>query len=205
MYTVYCHTNKINNKRYVGVTRQKPEKRWNNGLGYQHSTYFYNAIKKYGWHNFSHEILYSGLNKEDAENIEKFLIKEWSLQNPKYGYNIETGGNLNKQLNEITKLKISKAKKGRKMTAEQVEKMAKHKRGVPLSEKHKLNISKGATKYIIVQMNQMGEILNKFESVAEAVKTSGVGRATLYSHLNNKVKDTSRSKFLWKKEMSNVS
>lgn len=205
MHTVYCHVNKINGKKYVGVTRQKPERRWNNGEGYKNSTYFYNAIKKYGWHNFSHEILYVNLNKEDAENIEKCLIKEWSLQNPSNGYNIETGGNLNKRLSISTKEKTSRANKGRKMTQEQVEKMAKHKRGVHLSEKHKTNISKGATKYIIVQMNQKGEILNKFTSVAEAVKVSGVSRATLYSHLNNKVKNTNNSKFLWKKEIKDVS
>jgi hypothetical protein len=29
------HINKINNKKYVGITKQKPEKRWSNGNHYK--------------------------------------------------------------------------------------------------------------------------------------------------------------------------
>ena len=60
-YTVYCHTNKINGKRYVGITKQKPETRWNNGKGYS-TQYFKRAIDKYGWEEFTHEILFTNLN-----------------------------------------------------------------------------------------------------------------------------------------------
>ena len=48
MYTLYCHINTINHKRYVGITKRKPEYRWNNGEGYVGCTAFYRAIKKYG-------------------------------------------------------------------------------------------------------------------------------------------------------------
>ena len=35
-YFVYKHENKINDKCYIGITCQsKPEKRWQNGLGYK--------------------------------------------------------------------------------------------------------------------------------------------------------------------------
>jgi len=46
-YCIYVHTNLINNKKYVGITSQTiPERRWQNGEGYKHNSYFYTAIKK---------------------------------------------------------------------------------------------------------------------------------------------------------------
>jgi hypothetical protein len=31
MYIVYLHVNRVNNKKYFGITSQNPLKRWNNG------------------------------------------------------------------------------------------------------------------------------------------------------------------------------
>lgn len=60
-YYVYCHENKINHKRYVGITCTKPEKRWGtNGQRYKECPHFWHAIQKYGWDNFDHMILYIG-------------------------------------------------------------------------------------------------------------------------------------------------
>lgn len=66
MYTVYLHTSP-SRKRYVGITCQKPKHRWQNGLGYCYNEYFTNAIKKYGWDNIKHEILFENLTKEEAK------------------------------------------------------------------------------------------------------------------------------------------
>lgn len=90
-YCVYCHTNKINGKKYVGITRQKPQNRWRNGNGYQ-GQIFHNAIQKYGWEEFYHEILFTDLTKEQAENKEIELIKKWKTSDSRYGYNASSGG-----------------------------------------------------------------------------------------------------------------
>ena len=37
---------------------------------------FFNAILKHGWEEFTHEILFTDLSKDDAEQIEKRLIKK---------------------------------------------------------------------------------------------------------------------------------
>lgn len=63
-FCVYMHINRANGKRYVGITAQNPINRWQNGLGYRRNKHFWDAILKYGWDNFDHLILYSGLRKE---------------------------------------------------------------------------------------------------------------------------------------------
>jgi len=91
-YKVYAHINKVNGKIYIGLTKQKPETRWKNGNGYKTHVYFYNAIKKHGWDNFEHEIIASGLTKEEAGNFEKLLIKKLDITNDEKGYNLDKGG-----------------------------------------------------------------------------------------------------------------
>ena len=110
-YKVYVHIFP-NGKRYVGITRQKPEYRWDNGNGYKNCPKMARAIKKYGWHNVEHKVLYTSLSKEDAEQKEIELIKEWKTNCSDFGYNIESGGNANKEISEETKKKLSKANKG---------------------------------------------------------------------------------------------
>lgn len=92
-YTVYCHINKINGKKYVGITKRPVEKRWQNGTGYNGKSFFRKAVNKYGWDNFSHEIIASNLNKQEAENFERLLIKKLDTTNDNFGYNIALGGN----------------------------------------------------------------------------------------------------------------
>ena len=97
-YSLYVHINKINNKRYYGITSQKPKDRWRNGKGYKNhknnkkDTYFYNAIRKYGWDNFKHEVLFEGLTKEEACLLEQCYIVLYDTTNRNKGYNRTTGG-----------------------------------------------------------------------------------------------------------------
>ncbi len=106
-YTVYKHISP-NGKQYIGITKQDVEKRWANGEGYKNCTYLYNAIKKYGWENFQHIILYTGLSREKACEIEKKLIEDLDLLNPEKGYNLKTGGRYG-VLTEEGRNKISKS------------------------------------------------------------------------------------------------
>lgn len=114
-YCVYVHTNKINNKKYVGQTCQEPEKRWKNGNGYRKNTYFGKAIKKYGWENFEHEIIASNLTKDEADNFETILIKKLETKNPDKGYNLTNGGDgmVEFRHTEESKKKMSQSHKGK--------------------------------------------------------------------------------------------
>lgn len=94
IYCVYCHTNLINNKKYIGITSQLPNHRWGkDGNGYKGQK-FYNAIQKYGWDNFEHEILFDNLTKEEAENLEIELIAKFNARDDRFGYNVAVGGML---------------------------------------------------------------------------------------------------------------
>lgn len=97
----------------------KPEYRWNHGKGYREidQPVFSRAIKKYGWDNFTHEILYTGLSEKDAKNIEISLIRQYKSLG--MSYNITDGGdggrglhNKRKKMSDETKLKMSKSRKG---------------------------------------------------------------------------------------------
>ena len=90
-YSVYLHKSP-NGKLYFGITSREPKIRWNNGNGYRGNSYFWRAIKKYGWENFEHIVLASGLNEQEACDMEVKLIAEYRSNNPLYGYNLSRGG-----------------------------------------------------------------------------------------------------------------
>lgn len=90
-YSVYVHIFP-NDKKYFGITSKEPKKRWNYGVGYRDQPVIYHAIKKYGWNNVKHIILYENLTKEQACNKEKELIRKFNTTNRKNGYNVSFGG-----------------------------------------------------------------------------------------------------------------
>lgn len=102
-YCVYKHTSP-NGKSYIGITSMKPpSKRWANGRGYSHNTHFTNAINKYGWDNFTHEIIKDELSKEEAEALERELIAQYHTFDTNDGYNGTSGGEIGKQHTEETR------------------------------------------------------------------------------------------------------
>lgn len=103
-YLVYKHT-APNGKVYIGITGFDPKYRWlNNGRGYKYQTTFFNAIIKYGWINFKHDILFTGLSEKEALDKEEELIQEYKSYDRRYGYNVSLRGakygiSVNKEIN----------------------------------------------------------------------------------------------------------
>lgn len=91
-YCVYMHTLKSDGRKYIGITHKIPAERWAKGEGYCHNKHFYNAIKKYGWESFKHEILFENLSKEQACNKEIALIKLFNTTDQRFGFNHTSGG-----------------------------------------------------------------------------------------------------------------
>lgn len=90
-YSLYKLTSP-ENKVYIGCTSMKPKDRWDYGNGYGHNKELTSDIKKFGWSNFNHEVLYSELNEEDAYTLERELIHTYNSYNPECGYNKTHGG-----------------------------------------------------------------------------------------------------------------
>ena len=98
MHYVYCLTNKINKKVYIGrsnniknrMTQHKNDSK-NINCPNKYKTPFAQAIRKYGWENFELSIL---AESEDAEEINKLEIYYIDLYNAygDGGYNASTGG-----------------------------------------------------------------------------------------------------------------
>lgn len=161
-YYLYCHTNKINSKKYFGITCQNPKKRWKNGYGYK-TKYFYNAIQKYGWDNFEHEILFEGLTFEEAKQLEIKYIAEYHtcIYDEKcHGYNATFGGDgcvgykhseetkekfKNRIMSDEVKRKISqsvsKANKGKVVSEETKKKISETEKGKKVSKETRQKIS----------------------------------------------------------------
>ena len=112
-FTVYIHLNKLNGKRYIGITSQSVTRRWRpDGTGYKNNPYFWHAICKYGWNNFEHIVVATGLSRDAACSMEKDLILQYQSNDLQHGYNISDGGEFN-IMPEATRKRLSEQMKGK--------------------------------------------------------------------------------------------
>ena len=86
LHLVYMHTTP-DGRKYIGITRNLPNTRWNEGAGYESQKKFYRAIQKDGWDNIEHTIIAAGLTEKEAKALESELILEYKTYDPQYGYN----------------------------------------------------------------------------------------------------------------------
>ena len=101
-YCIYCYTNNINGKKYIG--QSKDVTRRCHPSNYKGCTKFYYAIEKYGWSNFTQTILAEGLTIEEANAKEEYFISLYNtIEN---GYNLKSGG-LNCEYSESSRHKMS--------------------------------------------------------------------------------------------------
>ena len=141
-YCIYRHMSP-SGKSYIGLTKnyqQRCLEHKNKSVNENvNCRYFGNAIKKWGWDNFEHEILESGLTLEEANRKESLYIKIFDSVAPN-GYNLQSGGK-SFEVSESTRQKQRINMLGRKMTKESNAKIseANRNRG-PRSEETKQRI-----------------------------------------------------------------
>lgn len=146
-FVIYVHTNRLNNKRYVGWakwTKGTPHdamtRRWR-GHCYdaQHDSelLFHKAIRKYGVDSWTHEVLDVVATKKTAKHIEMLWItqrRSFVCDHPDTGYNMTRGGEgtFEWQPSNVIRQRMSKAGKG------------KHKRQPPRSAEHQRKLNEAA-------------------------------------------------------------
>lgn len=192
-YTVYMHI-APNDKKYIGVTRTTLGKRWDRGRGYCYNEHFSYAIKKYGWDNIKHAILYMKLTREEAEQKEIELIKRFKTTDRRYGYNIEGGGNLRKEVSAETREKLRQRATGVIPSVATREKMSAshsgikcHFYGIKVSDEHKKKLSEIRSKKV-AQIDENGNIVKEYSSMKEAAKTFGITRQAISAVCHGKRK-----------------
>lgn len=180
MYSIYCITNTINGKKYIGMTSMSVRKRWR--LHISHSKHehggMYNSplqadIRKYGESCFVHQVLTTTEDKELAMQLEDEMTITLNTLIPN-GYNRIIGchfdrksenrsGDNNpmwgKHHSEETKRKISESNKGENH----------HMYGKHHSEEHKKRMSLKFSKPVMCV--ETGVI---FMNLTEASKWAGL-------------------------------
>ena len=217
LWCVYIHTNKENDKVYIGIAKGRPEKRWGkDGHGYMRTQpVFANAIKKYTWDGFRHEILATGLTQREAWEMEIKLIAQYKsncrrYKQPSFGYNMTDGGDgssgfkhtdeTKQKLSEIrsnpsdeTRIRISESAKERctdewrKQTSMIQSGSKRPQCSNPCSEDMRQKIKQRNSKSVY-QKTLDGEIIRKFSSQSEAARVTGIHQSAIWNSCNHKVK-----------------
>ena len=199
MFLVYLHRNKYNGKVYIGITSKSPKQRWKNGYGYADQSLFWNAIRKYGWDSFDHEILYKNLTQDEAERLEQELIAKYRSNERELGYNMAIGGGVNRgyKLSDVTKQRLSESHIGKTawnkgLSGYTVPKARGKKRSAETCRKMRENRPKKA----VYQYTVDGDLINEYVSMKEASRETGVPDGSISANCSGKQRTAGG--FVWR-------
>ena len=191
VYSIKCKLDSY--KEYIGQTVQDDFQVRLNGhmadVNNGRKRHLYNAIRLYGWDQFTIEILYSfpkeGNWKERLDELEIQEIARRGTLAP-HGYNNETGGNRNKVLHEDTKELMSYVRSGERHAM-----FGKH------HTEEARELIKEANAKAVQQWSKDGkELLRTFESVEEAGRQTSLDASHITKVCNGKRQTTGG--FQWK-------
>ena len=171
---VYIVTNKINNKKYIGLSINKSEKFRDTYYG--SGKLIKQAIKKYGKENFIKEIVKEFDNENDCRDFERHLIKENNAVDSNMFYNMSPGGYGGAAkghiVSEETRQKIRQSSTGRKHTSESIEKIRESSKNRIRSEETQDKMSKS------IKENWDNRDIDERKEIADKISKSKTGKKT---------------------------
>ena len=107
---IYIITNLKNDKKYIGQSINIKQRRYDHlsklRRNIHQNEHLQNSWNIYGEENFCFEVLeYCPI--EEIDEKERYYIKHYNTQDREFGYNIESGGSVNKQMSDETIEKLS--------------------------------------------------------------------------------------------------
>ena len=189
-WKVYCYTSP-SGKKYVGITGRSLEDRaGKNGRCYiQDNFAFGKAIQKYGWENFTREILEDDLSEKDAKFLESYYINFFDSY--KNGYNETYGGDGSQKADYDLIIKLWNEGKSIQEIREQTGygkkalKAAFDAAEIPGIDR----IKRQAGKYHITkiyQYNLEGEYLKEYNSISEAENNTKISHSNIVACLKGR-------------------
>lgn len=203
MYTVYRHTNVINNKAYIGLTSLHIDERWKQHVSdstHGSKTIFHHAIRKYDISVWKHEILKVCETLNEAKVTEIQMIAEHGTFFLEHGYNMTRGGDgiIGRVYTDEQRKRISESNSKRHLSPETREKIRKarlgKKRSTPISDKErtamrdaKLGERNPNAKLTLEKVNMIRQMFKMGTTNAELATLFSVTRSTISNVIHNKV------------------
>lgn len=214
MGLIYIIKNSCNDKVYIGQTTTTMENRFKRHINsaknnFEPSMILYNAMRKYGFDNFYIDLLEDNIDDAYLNDRERYWIHEYNSIRPN-GYNIRDGGEdcgrryvykINSTTNKIIKRYDSLAQAAEENNID-TSNLSKVCRGNEVTckgykwsyvdeydeDRISSTIPKASSREIYQIDNATGNVLNKFENIAEAVKLTKVCQSSLSMCLSGKYK-----------------
>lgn len=177
---VYCITCIVNNKKYIGCSKNIYSRINNHKYNLekqslkQENQYFIDDFKKYGYEKFNYEVLeYTSKNLKDKEF---YYINLYDTINREKGYNLRRDNSKNGIIPlEETRKKYSEAQRERFSKKEERDKIGKKfskfwKENPNIKERMADKVSKALTKYKILQYTKNGEFIKEWNRVKDIIK-----------------------------------
>lgn len=210
---IYRWTCKLDGKNYIGQTIS-PRKRYLQHYNAERRDVqlIDRAIYKHGVDNFEYAVLLT-VHAETREELRE-LLDFWEIVFIKVyqshvstgkGYNMTLGGMTRGTYNhtEETKIKLSKMKKGHKLSETAKRNIAEGHRGLKFTELHKANLQKAhkADMRRIRQFTVDGVLIAEYDSIKAAERTTGINRGGISACINGKQQCTTGRdgvSYMWK-------